>query len=300
VWIGDAEKPGNDVSTMIIENGLDIPSVNTMIVNRADAFGLSQLYQLRGRVGRSTQKAYCFFMVPADKALTEPAMKRLRAIAEFDELGSGFALAMRDLEIRGSGNILGREQHGHLVTIGFELYCRMLDEAVRELKGLPAEARPEPRLSTDVDAFLPDEYVSEPDEKVAFYKRLADAREVKDIQFLQVELRDRFGRLKPSAQGLFDLRRVRVMGAMAGASAITIRKGRVDVELAVAPEPAELRRWMEHIHVPVEFQATGRFALKAEGGIPEALLILAGMAGVAPPEKEIDPIEDAMTPETVE
>ena len=288
------------VATMIIENGLDIPSVNTMIVNRSDAFGLSQLYQLRGRVGRSTQKAYCYFMVPADKALTETAMKRLRAIAEFDELGSGFALAMRDLEIRGSGNILGREQHGHLVTIGFELYCRMLDEAVRELKGLPAEDRPEPRLSSDVDAYLPDEYVSEPDEKVAFYKRLADARELKDVQFLQVELRDRFGQLKPAAQGLFDLRRARVMGAMAGASAVTIRKGSIDIELSAAPEPGELRRWMQQIHVPVAFQASGRFALKAEGGIHEALLILAGMAGVAPPCKEIEPIEDGLAVETVE
>ncbi|HET9233158.1 MAG TPA: transcription-repair coupling factor, partial [Candidatus Eisenbacteria bacterium] len=163
------------VSTMIIENGLDIPSVNTMIVNRADAFGLSQLYQLRGRVGRSTEKAFCYFLVPASKSLTETAMKRLRAIAEFDELGSGFALAMRDLEIRGAGNILGAEQSGHVVSVGFEMYCRLVDEAVRELRGLPLVDRPEPRLTTDLDAFLPDDYVTDAEEKVAFYKRLAEA-----------------------------------------------------------------------------------------------------------------------------
>jgi len=274
------------LATMIIENGLDIPSVNTMIVNRADAFGLSQLYQLRGRVGRSTQKAYCYFMVPASKALTETAMKRLRAIAEFDSLGSGFALAMRDLEIRGAGNILGREQSGHVVSVGFEMYCRLLDEAVRELKGLPAEERPEPYLSTDVDAYLPDDYVTEAEEKVAFYKRLADARELIDVERLESELRDRFGRLSPDAEGLFALRRVRVLGSLAGLSSVTIRKDRVELELAAPPEPGDLRRWMQAISLPVEFQATGRFVLKAKGGVREALIILSGMAGVAPPVEE--------------
>jgi len=270
------------VATMIIENGLDIPSVNTMVVNRADAFGLAQLYQLRGRVGRSTRKAYCTFLVPTRRALTETAMKRLRAIAEFDELGSGFALAMRDLEIRGAGNILGREQSGHVVAIGFEMYCRLLEEAVRELKGLPVEDRPEPRVTTDLDAFLPDDYVEEAEEKVAFYKRLADARDTGAVDVLEAELTDRFGRLFREAEQLLDLRRVRVLGAELGLTAVTVRGGRIELELAAPPTPDALRGWMQRIKIPVEFSATGRFVLKAKGGLGETLALLCGMAGIEP------------------
>lgn len=267
------------VSTMIIENGLDIPSVNTMLVNRADALGLSQLYQLRGRVGRSTAKAYCSFLVPTRKSLTENAMKRLRAIAEFDELGSGFALAMRDLEIRGAGNILGGEQSGHIVSVGFDMYCRLVDEAVRELKGLPLEDRPEPRMSSDVDAYLPDEYVEDAEEKVAFYKRLADASEPDEIDTLQEELEDRFGRLVPPAVGLFDLRRARVQGAELGLVSITVRGGKIELEWAAPPSPEDLRAFMTTVTAKVEFVTTGKFALKARGGLPEALELLAQMRG---------------------
>ncbi len=270
------------VATMIIENGLDIPSVNTMVVNRADAFGLSQLYQLRGRVGRSVQKAFCYFLVPANTALTENAMKRLRAIAEFDELGSGFALAMRDLEIRGAGNILGREQSGHIVSVGFEMYVRLVEEAVRELKGLPTEERPEPRLTTDVDAYLPDDYVEDAEEKVAFYKRLADASDPDEIRALEEELRDRFGRLALPAEALFQLRRLRLLGGMAGVSSIWLRGNKIDFELAAPPAPGTIKEWMKQITVPVEFATSGRFALKAEGGLPEALDLISRMAGIPP------------------
>jgi transcription-repair coupling factor (superfamily II helicase) len=266
------------VATMIIENGLDIPSVNTMLVNRADAFGLAQLYQLRGRVGRSTQKAYCAFLIPQRRALNENAMKRLRAIAEFDELGSGFALAMRDLEIRGAGNILGQEQSGFVVSVGFEMYCRLLEEAVRELKGLPLEDRPEPRVHTDVDAFLPDDYVEDAEEKVAFYKRLADARDPEAVAELEAELTDRFGRLYREAEGLFDLRRVRVLGGELGIRVITIRGNKIEMELAAPPTPGTLKGWMQRIRQPVEFAATGRFVLKAAGGVAEALDLLGAMS----------------------
>jgi transcription-repair coupling factor (superfamily II helicase) len=265
------------VATMIIENGLDIPSVNTMIVNRADAFGLSQLYQLRGRVGRSIQKASCYFLVPSHRALTQTAMKRLRAIAEFDELGSGFALAMRDLEIRGSGNILGAEQSGHIVTVGFEMYCRLVDEAVRELKGLPLEDRPEPRLTTDADAYLPDEYVADAEEKVGFYKRLAEARETEEVDALEEEIQDRFGKLAPPAAALFDLRRIRVLGGEARASSILIRNHKVEIELSDPPTPARIKDWMQAITLPVEFATSGRFVLRAPGGVPEALRLLTVM-----------------------
>jgi transcription-repair coupling factor (superfamily II helicase) len=206
-------------------------------------------------------------------------MKRLRAIAEFDELGSGFALAMRDLEIRGAGNILGREQHGHLVSVGFEMYCRLVDEAVRELKGLPLEDRPEPRMSTDISAFLPDDYVEDAQEKVAFYKRLADARERFEVDALEEELRDRFGRLAVPAEALFELRRARLLGGELGLAAITLRGNKIDLEMAEPPAPEALRGWMQRITVPVEFTTAGRFALKAQGGLSEVLDLLRAMRG---------------------
>jgi transcription-repair coupling factor (superfamily II helicase) len=274
------------VSTMIIENGLDIPSVNTMIVNRADAFGLSQLYQLRGRVGRSTEKAFCYFLVPAQKSLTETAMKRLRAIAEFDELGSGFALAMRDLEIRGAGNILGAEQSGHVVSVGFEMYCRLVDEAVRELKGMPLVDRPEPRLTTDLDAFLPDDYVTDAEEKVAFYKRLAEASEPAEVDTLRQEILDRFGRLNAPAAALFDLRRTRLLGRDAGAVSVAIRGGKIAVELGTAPTPDRIRGWMKRLSIPVEFATSGRFVIKARGSLSEALGLLAVLADTPAPSRD--------------
>jgi transcription-repair coupling factor (superfamily II helicase) len=274
------------VSTMIIENGLDIPSVNTLIVNRSDAFGLAQLYQLRGRVGRSNVKAYAYFLVPSRQALTEGAMKRLRAIAEFDELGSGFALAMRDLEIRGAGNLLGAEQHGFVAAVGFDMYCRLLDEAVKELKGLPVEERPEPRLVTDLAAFFPDEYVQDAEEKIALYKRLADAREPSDVQVLETEMTDRFGRLTPEARALFHLRRLKVLGRAIGAGLIQVRGERIEVEMASPPTQEVVKGWMRRLTIPVEFAAGTRFALKVKkaGNDPLGLAVrlLTEMAGEEP------------------
>jgi transcription-repair coupling factor (superfamily II helicase) len=274
------------VSTMIIENGLDIPSVNTLIVNRADAFGLAQLYQLRGRVGRSNVKAFAYFLVPSRQSLTESAMKRLRAIAEFDELGSGFALAMRDLEIRGAGNLLGAEQHGFVASVGFDMYCRLLDEAVKEVKGLPIEDSPEPRLITDIAAFLPDEFVTDAEEKIALYKRLADAREIEDVDLLYGEMSDRFGRLTPEAKALIDLRRLRVLGRAVRATQIQVRSTKIEVELAAPPDREELKAWMSRLTVPVEFAAGSRFALivrkTGEAPLETALTLMEQISGSAP------------------
>src|SRR5690606_22361437 len=150
------------VSTMIIESGLDLPNVNTIIINRGDTFGLSQLYQLRGRVGRSARKAFAYLLLPSNRVITEQAQKRLKAIEEFEDLGSGYQLALRDLEIRGAGDLLGSQQSGFIISVGFELYCQLLEEAVRELKGQPTEERREPKMSTDLEAYLPDEYVPDP------------------------------------------------------------------------------------------------------------------------------------------
>ena len=162
------------VSTTIIETGLDISNVNTMIIHDADNLGLSQLYQLRGRVGRSNRTAYAFLMYRRNKMLREVAEKRLHAIREFTDLGSGFKIAMRDLEIRGAGNLLGAEQHGHMEAVGYDLYCKMLNESVKELKG---ETQPEEEFDTvidlDIDAFIPERYIKNEFQKLDVYKRIA-------------------------------------------------------------------------------------------------------------------------------
>ena len=181
------------VCTMIIESGLDIPNVNTILINRADALGLAQLYQLRGRVGRANVQAYGYLFYPRDRAITEGAQKRLRVIEEFTDLGSGFKIALRDLEIRGTGNILGAEQHGHIVTVGYELYCRLLEEAVMALKGEKVEETLETRISLPIEAYLPDDYVPDSRQKVAIYKKIAGLKDTAALKELREELQDRYG-----------------------------------------------------------------------------------------------------------
>src|SRR5207244_3005259 len=181
------------VSTAIVESGLDIPASNTIIVNRADRFGLAQLYQLRGRVGRERQQAYAYLLVPADGRVDEQAQRRLRALQELTELGSGFKLAMRDLEIRGAGNLLGAQQHGHIAAVGYDLYSKLLAEAVRELAGHSTAAPVDPVISVAVEGFLSDEYVPEVNQRLALYKRLAGAASDAEVADLRAELADRFG-----------------------------------------------------------------------------------------------------------
>src|SRR6187551_335961 len=187
---------------MIIESGLDIPNVNTLIVNRADRFGLAQLYQLRGRVGRRERQAYAYFLVPRQISLTPAAMKRLQAMEEFEELGSGYRLAMRDLEIRGAGNVLGTEQHGHVAAIGFELYTKLLKETVDQLRGETHEEIPPCRVETPYSCYLPDRYVADADERMLLYKRIARMTHPDEAIALSDELRDRFGDPPPPAQML--------------------------------------------------------------------------------------------------
>jgi transcription-repair coupling factor (superfamily II helicase) len=200
------------VATMIIESGIDIPTVNTLIVDRADTLGLAQLYQLRGRVGRSSHRAYAYLMVPSRRVLTEDAEKRLRVIEEFDELGVGFKVALKDMEIRGAGNLLGPEQHGHIVGLGFDLYLKLLEEAVTAVRGEVETLAPEPRLLTDWAAYLPDDHVPDEHEKLALYRRLAATTTVEGLDDLLAELRDRFGPPPAPAQALVELRRLRVLG----------------------------------------------------------------------------------------
>jgi transcription-repair coupling factor (superfamily II helicase) len=181
------------LATAIIENGLDIPTANTLLVNRADRFGLAQLYQLRGRVGRSDRLAFAYFLVPPGQALSATARSRLAAIQEFCQLGSGFRIAARDLEIRGAGNLLGAEQHGFLEAVGFETYCQLLEEAVAELEGQPAVARSEVELKLGLDLQLPPDYIPEPALRLSFYKRLAVAADDAAVEALLEEVVDRYG-----------------------------------------------------------------------------------------------------------
>ncbi len=198
------------VSTTIIETGLDIPNVNTIIVHDSDRMGLSQLYQLRGRVGRSNRTAYAFLMYKRDKMLKEIAEKRLSAIKEFTELGSGFKIAMRDLEIRGAGNLLGARQHGHMQAVGYDLYCKMLNEAVKNLKGISTREDFNTTVDLDVDAFIPPAYIVNEIQKLDIYKRIAGIENQAECDDMKEELLDRFGTVPGEVENLFRIAMIRV------------------------------------------------------------------------------------------
>ena len=199
------------VSTTIIETGLDISNVNTMIIHDSDQMGLSQLYQLRGRVGRSNRVAYAFFMYQRNKVLKEVAEKRLQAIREFTDLGSGFRIAMKDLEIRGAGNLLGKKQHGHMEAVGYDLYCKMLNEAVKNLKGLPVALEDFNTLvDLDVDAFIPPSYIVNEIQKLDIYKRIASIENLAESEEMRGELLDRFGAVPRSVENLLRISLIRV------------------------------------------------------------------------------------------
>jgi transcription-repair coupling factor (superfamily II helicase) len=220
------------VSTTIIENGLDIPNVNTIIINNADHFGLAQLYQLRGRVGRSAHQAYAYFLYQPHRALSEVAQSRLQAIREFSHLGSGLQLAMRDLEIRGAGNLLGREQHGFIAAVGFETYCNILQEAVAARRGeILAQPEVPPVLDIRVSAYLPSEYVRGTNQKVSFYQRLAAARGLDEVDVIGEELRDRFGPLPREAQALLELTRLRVLATAKGVQKVALEQRRLTLDM---------------------------------------------------------------------
>jgi len=198
------------VSTTIIENGLDIPLANTMIINRADTFGLAQLYQLRGRVGRSDRRASAYLMIPPPDTLSDVARKRLRAIQEFADLGSGFRLAALDLEIRGAGSLLGERQHGHMAAVGFEMYARLLEEAVHELEGQPAPAEVRAQLNLGVGFSIPVAYVEDPLQRLMVAKRLASVRDQAQLEALRDEVRDRYGAMPREVEDLFDYAQLRL------------------------------------------------------------------------------------------
>jgi transcription-repair coupling factor (superfamily II helicase) len=245
------------VCTSIIESGIDIPQANTLIVERADIFGLSQLYQIRGRVGRSRERAYAYLLYPSAAALTHEAAQRLSALSDYTELGAGFKIAMRDLELRGAGNLLGDEQSGHVAALGFELYMQMLDEAVAESEAAAAadgSAESEDwepvRLDVSVDAYVPSDYIPYEQAKVDVHRRIAGAREVADLALLRDELEDRFGEPPEPLLNLISLQQARIKFGLAGARAVTIRGDRLAM-------------------TPIELDSVRAKAFRAE--IPEAL-----------------------------
>ena len=204
------------ITTAIIENGIDMPNVNTLIVDRADAFGLSQLYQIRGRVGRSGRQAYAYFLYKPGRVLTETAQKRLNTLLEYQDLGSGFRVAMRDLEIRGAGNILGREQSGSIIEVGYEMYVKLLEDAVHRLRGEAVVSDIRPLVSLNTDFLLPEEYIPDTRQRIEFYKRFEGARDEEEVVELAREMEDRFGHPPESARIFVAVEVVRAQAAQIG------------------------------------------------------------------------------------
>ena len=267
------------VSTTIIETGLDIPNANTMIIQDADRFGLSQLYQLRGRVGRSNRMAYAFLLYQRDKLLKEVAEKRLSAIREFTDLGSGIKIAMRDLEIRGAGNLLGEAQSGHMEAVGYDLYCKMLNEAVRQLKGGPEAETFTTLIDLNVDAYIPEYYIKNEYQKLDIYKRIAAIESEEELEDMTEELIDRFGTPPEAVKGLVDVSLLRNMAAGLGIREISQRTD----SLLFYPET-------------VDMQAASRLA----AGLKGRVMLNAGAkpylaVKVAKGEKPVDTMRLALT-----
>jgi transcription-repair coupling factor (superfamily II helicase) len=267
------------ISTMIIESGLDFPNANTLIVNRADRLGLAQLYQLRGRVGRRERQAYAYFLVPRQISLTPSAVRRLQAMEEFEELGSGYRLAMRDLEIRGAGNVLGVEQHGHVAAIGFELYTKMLKETVDVLRGEEhAEAAP-CRVEAPYSVFVPDRYVPDADERMMIYKRIARMGSPDEVAALADELRDRFGAIPPSTRALLDLAHVKLEAQALGIGLVQFREAgrpRAEATLEFAPgralTPQACAKLSETFGRRILFKSGKSFAVSLIGQPPAGIV----------------------------
>src|SRR5436305_945636 len=204
------------VATTIIESGLDIPNANTIFINQADNYGLADLHQLRGRVGRHKNRAYAYLVLDSERGVTPDAARRLKAIEEFTELGAGFKIALRDLEIRGAGNILGAQQSGHIAAVGYELYCQLLENSVRQLKQLPAKTPLEVNIDLPWPAYLPHDYVPGSKQRLEVYRRLARVRDAAKLDDFRQELRDRYGPPPDTAEWLLRQAELRILAAKWG------------------------------------------------------------------------------------
>ncbi|MCK4223900.1 MAG: transcription-repair coupling factor [candidate division Zixibacteria bacterium] len=256
--------------TSIIESGIDIPSVNTIIIDRADRFGLAQLYQLRGRVGRSNLRAYAYLLIPKVKLLSQTARKRLKALEQFTQLGSGFHLALRDLEIRGAGNLLGAQQHGFIQEVGFDLYCRLLDEAVKELKGEKIEKLPEVKIQFDLEIYIPESYISDSQQRVEIYKKLSEAKSPEEVKEVEAEMIDRFGNPPQEVEDLLNFTCAKIIASHLGIFRLSLKE---DVLLLQFSEDKkigkkEIENFRRKINLPLEFAVdkTLKLSVHLKGG----------------------------------
>jgi transcription-repair coupling factor (superfamily II helicase) len=216
------------VSTTIIDSGLDIPNANTIIISDANRYGLSQLYQLKGRVGRSKRQGFAYFLYSENKSLTETAQKRLFVINEYTNLGAGFNIALKDLEIRGAGNILGQEQHGNIVAVGFDVYTRLLREEVEKLKGGYREET-DTMIDLNYNAFIPSSYISDNSSKMEIYKRMLSVKNEDEIRSLALELTDRFGAIPAEVNALFEISRLKIKASALGIESIIEKKDIIEM-----------------------------------------------------------------------
>jgi transcription-repair coupling factor (superfamily II helicase) len=245
------------VTTTIIESGLDIPNANTLIVERADLLGLAQLYQIRGRIGRSARVAHAFLFHPDEAVLTTEAVARLSTLADYTELGSGFKIAMRDLEIRGAGELLGEEQSGHIAAVGFEMYLSMLQQAAAELQGQKMTTEKLPRVEVGIDAHVPAGFIGYEAARVDLHRRIASAGTRNELEELRVELSDRFGEIPEPVDNLIFLGEVRVTLQELGADSLSLRQGRLLVTGLILPSGS--REWLRardrrYVYAPVQGQ----------------------------------------------
>lgn len=217
------------VTTTIIESGIDIPEANTIIINRADRFGLAELYQIKGRVGRGREKAYAYLLTPAEESLSEPARKRLRAIQELSELGAGFRIAARDLETRGAGNILGKQQSGHIAAVGIDLYTEMMEEAVSELRGEEPSKEPDTQINIQASAFIPDDYISDIGLRLAAYKQISAITTEEEAEALAAEFEDRYGRLPQHVRNLIEIMKIKAVARAAMVSRVDASRNAVSI-----------------------------------------------------------------------
>jgi transcription-repair coupling factor (superfamily II helicase) len=251
------------VSTLIVESGLDVPNANTMFVNRADNLGLAQLYQLRGRVGRSHRRAYCYLLVP--DSVDPDAERRLQVLEHHTELGAGYKIALKDMEMRGAGNLLGAEQSGYVHAVGFDLYLRMLDETVQRLMRGESAPKPQPAdVSMDIPAYLPDDYIESQEAKLDVYKRLARYETPQEIEALRAELRDRFGALPPQAEAMLSMALLRVVGGTLGIEGILVRgeEARITFRDSAIPRMKGLSAAFHEVQFQAEVRRAHPLSLK--------------------------------------
>jgi transcription-repair coupling factor (superfamily II helicase) len=266
------------LASTIIENGIDIPNVNTMIVHRADRFGLAQLYQLRGRVGRSSQLGYCYLLVPADRVLSQNARQRLQALREFSDLGAGFRIAARDLEIRGAGNLLGGEQSGHIASVGIETYLKLLEETIREQRGEAVEEAPSAAIDLPVPMAIPPDYVADANLRMELYRKIAAGESPRED--LVAELRDRFGKPPASVLTLLEVAELKRQAETLRVQSISAQNGKLIVRLR-RDARVSVERLIELVseRPGSSFSPTGVLTLEAPGGGAQLLQLARSTLG---------------------